>query len=100
MSVETSSTVRATDAAAPVLLAGARIPGRDERVDVHVASGVTASIAPAGTAATTAGAERIELDGRFIVPGLHDRHVHFSQWSVWSRRLDLAGADSAAAAAA
>ncbi|GAA4365690.1 amidohydrolase [Agromyces bauzanensis] len=89
---------RVTDAAAPMVLAGARIPGRDGRVDVHVAHGTIASITPAGTAAS-GGAERIELDGRFIVPGLHDRHVHFSQWAMWSRRLDLAGVESAAAAA-
>ncbi|WP_136709808.1 amidohydrolase family protein [Agromyces sp. H66] len=99
MSAEVPARGRATDATTPLLLADARIPGRDGRVDVHVANGVVTSIAPAGTA-TPAGARRIDLDGRFVVPGLHDRHVHFSQWSMWSRRLDLAGADSAAAAAA
>lgn len=90
---------RKTDAAAPLLLADARFPGRDDRVDVHVQNGIIASIAPAGTAVPS-GARRIELDGRFVVPGLHDRHVHFSQWAMWSRRLDLAGVESAAAAAA
>lgn len=99
MSVKTSGAVRATDAPRPALLAGARIPGRDDPIDVHVVDGVVASIAPAGTAAAQ-GSERIDLDGRFLVPGLYDRHVHFSQWAMWSRRLDLAGADSAAAAAA
>ncbi|WP_448004902.1 amidohydrolase [Agromyces bauzanensis] len=99
MSVEAADGVRATDAAAPVVLAGARIPGRDDHVDVHVSNGVVAAIAPAGTG-SPAGARRIELDGRFVVPGLHDRHVHFSQWAMQSRRLDLAGVESAAAAAA
>lgn len=81
MSVKTSGAVRATDAPRPALLAGARIPGRDDPIDVHVVDGVVASIAPAGTAAAQ-GSERIDLDGRFLVPGLYDRHVHFSQWAM------------------
>ncbi|WP_448810231.1 amidohydrolase [Agromyces bauzanensis] len=98
--VETVGVDRATDAAAPLLLAGARIPGRDGRADVHVVDGVITAIAPAAERAAPAGARRLELDGRHVVPGLHDRHVHFSQWAMWSRRLDLAGVGSAAAAAA
>ncbi|MFD4420158.1 amidohydrolase [Agromyces sp. NPDC058484] len=91
------------DAAPPLLLANARIPARDGRVDVHVDGGVIASISPAGAAGTVdrpAAARRLDLDGRWVIPGLHDRHVHFSQWAMVSRRLDLAGVDSAAAAAA
>jgi predicted amidohydrolase YtcJ len=42
----------------------------------------------------------VPLDGRFVVPGLWDRHVHFTQWALVSRRLDLSSALSAADAAA
>jgi predicted amidohydrolase YtcJ len=42
--------------------------------------------------------EVIDLDGRFVLPGLWDRHVHFEQWAQASARLDLSGAGSAAAA--
>ena len=41
----------------------------------------------------------IDLDGRWVLPGLWDHHVHFGQWAMASRRLDLSGAASAAEAA-
>jgi hypothetical protein len=41
----------------------------------------------------------IDLAGRFVLPGLWDRHVHFDQWAQVSARLDLSSARSAAAAA-
>ena len=44
-------------------------------------------------------AEVIDLDGRFVIPGLWDEHVHFTQWSLLSRRLDVSAALSAAEAA-
>lgn len=92
--------------ATPLLLAGARLPGADGAVDLHLAGGMVTAITPAGAEPSAQGAQgalgarRIELDGRFVVPGLHDRHVHFSQWAMVSRRLDLAEAGSASAAAA
>ncbi|MRG58616.1 amidohydrolase family protein [Agromyces sp. CFH 90414] len=85
-----------------LVLAGARLPGTGRSVDLVIVDGRVAEIAPRAEASVSApaGAERVELDGRFVVPGLHDRHVHLSQWAMVSRRLDLAGAESAAAAAA
>jgi predicted amidohydrolase YtcJ len=38
----------------------------------------------------------IDLEGRWVLPGLWDHHVHFGQWAMGSRRLDLSGAASAA----
>ena len=43
-------------------------------------------------------AEVIDLDGRFVLPGLWDRHVHFEQWALAAARLDLSGAETAGAA--
>ncbi|MFE6966505.1 amidohydrolase family protein [Agromyces sp. NPDC057679] len=83
------------EAPEPVLLAGARLPGAADPVDLHLEGGRIAAIAPAG-GADAPGARRIELDGRYVVPGLHDRHVHLSQWAMVSRRLELSGATSAA----
>lgn len=84
-----------------LLLEGARLPGAPEAVDVLLADGVVAEVVPHRTP-TRAGvdAQSVPLDGRWMVPGLHDRHVHFSQWAMVSRRLDLAGAASAAETAA
>jgi predicted amidohydrolase YtcJ len=87
-----------------LLLEDARVPGAPVTVDVLVADGVVAAVVPHGAstssaAARGAGLERIPLAGRWIVPGLHDRHVHLSQWAMVSRRLDLSAAASAAEAA-
>ncbi|MBM7504974.1 amidohydrolase [Agromyces aurantiacus] len=92
-------------AAAALVLAGVRRPGADAAVDVHVVDGTVRAIVPAGAtpdadvAAATSDAERLDLDGRWIVPGLWDRHVHMAQWAMAARRIDLAAVGSAAQAA-
>ena len=88
------------DVAGPTLLAGARLAGEAGLFDLYLDDGVIAAIAPAGADAVPTGGRRVELDGRWVIPGLHDRHVHFSQWAMVSQRLDLAAAASAADAAA
>ncbi len=72
-------------------------------VDVVVADGRIASIVPANsdantTVRSTAG-ERINLDGRWLLPGLWDHHVHANQQALAVRRIDLSTATSAAEAA-
>ncbi len=42
------------------------------------------------------GTERIDLDGRWLMPGLVDHHVHFTLWSKHRNRLSVAGLASAA----
>src|SRR5665647_889088 len=44
--------------------------------------------------------ETIDLGERWLIPGLWDNHVHFSQWAQTARRLDLSAAASAAETAA
>jgi predicted amidohydrolase YtcJ len=44
--------------------------------------------------------EVVDLDGRWVHPGLWDSHVHFDQWAMLSHRLDLSSAQSAAEVAA
>ena len=84
-----------------VVLAGGRLVGADatgtQPVDVLLRDGVVAEIAPRIEAS---GVERVELDGRFVSPGLWDGHVHTGQWAAVSRRLDVSSARSAAEAAA
>jgi predicted amidohydrolase YtcJ len=41
--------------------------------------------------AEPAGAERIELDGRCVLPGFTDSHVHFPTWALTRRELQLHG---------
>jgi predicted amidohydrolase YtcJ len=82
-----------------LILANARIPGRAAAVDLHLAGDRVAAIVAAGDGLPADGGERVDLEGRWVVPGLHDRHVHASQWAMVSRRLDLSRADSATAVA-
>ena len=42
----------------------------------------------------------LELGGCHLLPGLWDEHVHFTQWALTRRRLDVSAATSAAQAAA
>ena len=49
---------------------------------------------------STGRSEAIDLDGRLVLPGLWDAHVHFDQWAAAQQRLDLSGTRSAAELAA
>ena len=82
-----------------LVLAGARLPGSDRLVDLTVRDGSIASVYPAGVPGERS-LERIALDGRWLMPGLWDQHVHFTQWAQTARRLDVSRAPSAAEAAA
>jgi len=71
-------------------LRAARLPGVPGLHDLTISDGVVTAITP-----HTAGGG-IDLDGRFVFPGLWDHHVHFTQWVVTRSRLDLSSARSAA----
>ncbi len=83
------------------LLTRARLVGPDGTAaapcDVLLRDGRIAEIAPRIDAPD---AETVALDGRFLMPGLWDGHVHMGQWAAVSRRLDVSSARSAAEAAA
>ena len=48
------------------------------RVDIHVNGGKVVAIPSAGSAASH-GAERIDLDGALVIPGLVDGHIHLDK---------------------
>lgn len=79
----------------PRILANASVPGREGTCDVLLDRGVIEAVVPAG-AAIHHGAVVTDVGGRFVMPGLWDHHVHFAQWTVQRRRLDLSGTASAA----
>ncbi len=72
-----------------MILQSARV-GND-LVDVRIRDGRIVEI---GRVAATDD-ESVDLDGRWLVPGLWDNHVHFTQWALQSQRLDVATANSA-----
>ncbi len=48
--------------------------------------------------ADTVGHERVDLEGRCVLPGFTDAHVHFLEWSLARTQLDLRGCGSKAEA--
>ena len=76
---------------------GAASPEVDALVDVIVAEGRVVSVTPTGSPRPKPDrdSQRIDLDGRWLMPGLVDRHVHFTLWSKHRNRLSIAGSTSA-----
>ena len=74
-----------------MLLSNARLD--DEVVDIRVDDGIIVEIGSIGTG-------DIDLAERFVIPGLWDNHVHFTQWALSSQRLDVSAATSAVETAA
>jgi predicted amidohydrolase YtcJ len=58
---------------------------------VLVRDGVIAEI---GAPARPRGVPVVDGEGRWLIPGLWDAHVHLGQWAITSRRLDLTAASS------
>ena len=73
-----------------MLISGGRLADRD--VDLLIEDGLISKIGSIGRG-------DVELDGRWLLPGLWDEHVHFTQWASARGRLDVSGATSAADAA-
>ncbi len=63
-----------------------------EPVDVRVRAGRVVEVG-AGLRGESGVAEA-DADGRWLIPGLWDQHVHLAQWTLTSQRLDLAPARS------
>lgn len=82
-----------------LLLSGARPYGGGELLDIRLSGGLIAEVGPAGSL-SAGGVETVALGGRYIGPGLWDAHVHFTQWVIQQRRVDLAGTRSASDAVA
>ena len=76
--------------------AGDEVP--HEPVDVQVTDGVVTAVGE--SLERPPGAPEVRADGRWVIPGLWDQHVHLAQWTLSSGRLDLAGARSPEAALA
>lgn len=72
------------------VLRNARIGLRGPIGDIEIVDG---RIAAVGRARGTG--EQHDLDGRTVLPGLWDAHVHSVQWSAARRRIDVSAATSA-----
>ncbi|WP_028474245.1 amidohydrolase [Nocardioides alkalitolerans] len=62
-------------------------------VDIAVTDGRVTAVAPELPVPSGAtNAEVVDAEGRWLIPGLWDQHVHLAQWTLASQRLDLAAA--------
>jgi predicted amidohydrolase YtcJ len=82
-----------------LVLVDARLATGAEPVDVVIEDGRITAVAPRAAADADRALRRVPLDGRMLIPGLWDNHVHFSQWTLARRRINLESATSAAEAA-
>lgn len=79
---------------------GGSVAANDDVVDVAVAHGRIAALEPRiDRADIPSHARVIDLDGRWLMPGLVDRHVHFALWARQRSRHCVSGETSAADAA-
>ncbi|HET7068651.1 MAG TPA: amidohydrolase family protein [Nocardioides sp.] len=69
-----------------------RGPGWAGPVDLVVEQGVVQNIGHG--LERPLGLEEYDGDGRWVVPGLWDTHVHLAQWTASGQRLDLSGSES------
>jgi predicted amidohydrolase YtcJ len=83
-----------------LVLASVRLPGAPALLDIQLLGGTVSRIAPAGQLPAVPGSRAVDLDGRWVIPGLWDEHVHMTQWALGANRIDLTGAASAREAAA
>jgi len=82
------------DGSSTLRLRSARLVPTGEVRDIVIRAGRCAVVAV--DAASDAVDETVDLAGRWVLPGLWDRHVHFEQWALARGRLDLSRAESAA----
>ncbi|MGP4047946.1 amidohydrolase [Streptomyces sp. 2A115] len=98
--VTTAMTTTTTTAAPapPVTLRRVHLGAGGPLSDVRIENGLVTAVFPAGDSPRADG-QSLDLDGRTLLPGLWDSHVHMVQWAGTRRRLDVSGAGSARAAA-
>lgn len=77
-----------------LMITNARVPGTGDLVDVLVHGATVSAISEAGQRLHS-GEEIHDAAGRYLLPGLWDNHVHFAQWVIQQRRMDLTQTSSA-----
>ncbi|HEX3223589.1 MAG TPA: amidohydrolase family protein [Nocardioides sp.] len=67
-------------------------PGWVGPVDLEIEQGVVQNVGHGLN--RPLGIEEYDADGRWVIPGLWDHHVHLAQWTASRQRLDLSGTES------
>ncbi|MBW8171882.1 amidohydrolase [Ornithinimicrobium sp. Arc0846-15] len=69
-----------------------RAPKADEPQDILIRDGQIASVGK--SLEPTPESFIVDAEGRWVMPGLWDQHVHMTQWSLSLNRLDTSGVSS------
>jgi predicted amidohydrolase YtcJ len=69
--------------------------GGQDLVDITIEGERISSVSPTAERPRERGLDVVDLGGRFVLPGLWDHHVHFTQWAMRRQRLDLTPFSSA-----
>lgn len=85
-----------TEDGASYWLVDVRRPGRQRRLDLRLDGGHVAEVVDHDSDRR---GRLINAEGRWIIPGLYDGHVHATQYAIDRGRIDLSTATSAAGAA-
>lgn len=67
-------------------------PTRSDPVDLRIADGQITELAP--VLIRSPNEEVVDVDGRWVLPGLWDHHVHMLQWTQLLTRLDTSQTNS------
>lgn len=79
-----------------LVLASVRLPGQLSLVNLHIRGGV---VRHTSIGDVPRGESVINCEGRYVIPGLWDEHVHMTQWAMHANRINLGEARSAHEAA-
>lgn len=71
-----------------------RILGASSLSDIRLQGGLIVAVETAGSLHADQGEEVVDADGRTVIPGLWDEHVHMGQWASHLRRIDVSEATS------
>lgn len=79
------------------VLRNARVPGRSGEFDVVLDETSVVALVPTGTSVVTGPAPIVvDIEHRWVIPGLWDEHTHMLQWSLAQARVDVSATQSAA----
>jgi predicted amidohydrolase YtcJ len=77
-----------------MIIRRAQVLGTSGLSDMRLRGALIHAVGSVGSLAPDDGEEVVDADGRVVIPGLWDEHVHMGQWASHLRRIDVSEATS------
>jgi predicted amidohydrolase YtcJ len=77
-----------------MIIRRAQVFGHSGLSDIRLRDGLIHAVDSVGSLAPDDGEDVLDADGRVVIPGLWDEHVHMGQWASHLRRIDVSEAGS------